>query len=81
MSRYVILDRGSKFDAGVMAFLQAAGLEPKWTSIQAPRKAHEPEDKAGESTQHPWLVKWTTVTAARFGKPFLRSSISRHFGL
>jgi putative transposase len=34
--RYVILDRDSKFDAEVMAFLKAAGLEPKRTSAQAP---------------------------------------------
>lgn len=78
--RYVMLDRGSKFDAGVMAFLQAAGLEPNRTSIQAPRKTNEGEDKAAESTQHMGLVKWTTETAARLGKPFLMSSISRHFG-
>jgi putative transposase len=34
--RYVILDRDSKFDAGVIAFLKATGLEPKRTSIQSP---------------------------------------------
>ena len=34
--RYVILDRDSKVDAEVMAFLKAAGLEPKRTSAQAP---------------------------------------------
>jgi len=33
---YVILDRDSIFNADVIAFLQAAGLEPKRTSIQAP---------------------------------------------
>jgi transposase InsO family protein len=34
--RYVILDRDSKFDADVIGFLQATGLEPKRTSVQAP---------------------------------------------
>jgi transposase InsO family protein len=34
--RYVILDRDSRFDADVIAFLQATGLEPKRTSVQAP---------------------------------------------
>ena len=34
--RYVIFDHDSKFDADVMAFVQATGLEPKRTSVQAP---------------------------------------------
>lgn len=34
--RYVILDRDSKFDADVIAFLKATGLKPKRTGIQAP---------------------------------------------
>ena len=34
--RYVILDRDSKFDADVIKFLKATGLEPKRTSVQAP---------------------------------------------
>jgi putative transposase len=34
--RYVILDRDSKFDADVIAFLKATGLKPKRTSFQAP---------------------------------------------
>jgi putative transposase len=34
--RYVILDRDSTFDAGVIRFLKATGLEPKRTSIQSP---------------------------------------------
>ena len=34
--RYVILDHDSKFDADVIAFLRATGLEPKRTSVQAP---------------------------------------------
>jgi len=34
--RYVILDRDSIFNADVIAFLQATGIEPKRTSIQAP---------------------------------------------
>jgi putative transposase len=34
--RYVILDRDRKFDAEVIGFLRAAGLEPKRTSVQAP---------------------------------------------
>ena len=34
--RYVILDRDRKFDADVMGFLTAAGLEPKRTSVRAP---------------------------------------------
>ena len=34
--RYAILDRDSKFNADVTAFLKATGLEPKRTSIQAP---------------------------------------------
>jgi transposase InsO family protein len=34
--RYVILDRDSIFNADVIGFLQATGLEPKRTSIQAP---------------------------------------------
>ena len=34
--RYVILDRDAKFDAGVVAFLQATGLQPKRTSIRSP---------------------------------------------
>ncbi len=34
--RYAILDRDSKFDAEVIAFLKATGLEPKRTSVQAP---------------------------------------------
>src|SRR5215471_16501706 len=34
--RYVILDRDQKFNAEVLSFLEAAGLEPKRTSVQAP---------------------------------------------
>jgi putative transposase len=34
--RYVILDRDTKFDSGVIAFLKATGLKPKRTSIQSP---------------------------------------------
>ncbi|MEX2263406.1 MAG: integrase core domain-containing protein [Bryobacteraceae bacterium] len=34
--RYVILDRDSKFDADVIAFLKATVLEPKRMSVQAP---------------------------------------------
>jgi len=34
--RYVILDRDAKFDDSVTTFLQATGLTPKRTSIQAP---------------------------------------------
>jgi transposase InsO family protein len=34
--RYAILDRDAKFDADVIAFLQATGLKPKRTSVQAP---------------------------------------------
>jgi putative transposase len=34
--RYVILDRDSKFDAAAIAFLKAAGLKPKRTSVGAP---------------------------------------------
>jgi putative transposase len=34
--RYVIFDRDQKFDREVTAFLQAAGLKPKRTSVQAP---------------------------------------------
>jgi len=34
--RYVILDHDSKFDATVITFLKATGLQPKRTSIQSP---------------------------------------------
>ena len=34
--RYAIFDRDSKFDANVIGFLQATGLKPKQTSVQAP---------------------------------------------
>ena len=34
--RYVILDRDSKFDATVITFLKATGLQPKQTSIPSP---------------------------------------------
>jgi putative transposase len=34
--RHVIFDRDSKFDSDVIASLEATGLEPKRTSIQAP---------------------------------------------
>jgi len=34
--RYVILDRDTKFDAEVIAFLKATGLQPKRTSVQSP---------------------------------------------
>jgi len=34
--RYVIFDRDQKFNAEVLSFLEAAGLEPKRTSVQAP---------------------------------------------
>ena len=34
--RFVILDRDSKFDADVIAFLKATGLPPKRTSVRAP---------------------------------------------
>jgi transposase InsO family protein len=34
--RYVILDRDSKFDTDVIAFLKATGLKPKRTSVEAP---------------------------------------------
>ena len=34
--RYVILDRDSKFDIEVLAFLESMGLQPKRTSIRSP---------------------------------------------
>jgi transposase InsO family protein len=34
--RYAIFDRDSKFDAGVVTFLNATGLKPKQTSVRAP---------------------------------------------
>jgi putative transposase len=34
--RYAIFDRDAKFDADVVTFLKATGLEPKPTSVQAP---------------------------------------------
>jgi transposase InsO family protein len=34
--RYVILDRGAKFDDSVTMFSQATGLTPKRTSVRAP---------------------------------------------
>ena len=34
--RYVILDHDSKFNADVITFLKATGLQPKRTSVQAP---------------------------------------------
>jgi putative transposase len=34
--RYVILDRDSKFDAGVIGLLKSTGLTPKRTSVQSP---------------------------------------------
>ena len=34
--RYVLLDHDSKFDVDVIRFLQATGLKPKRTSVQAP---------------------------------------------
>ena len=34
--RYVILDHDTKFDADVIAFLKATGLQPKRTSIRSP---------------------------------------------
>jgi len=34
--RYVILDRDTKFDSGVIAFLTATWLKPKRTSIESP---------------------------------------------
>jgi hypothetical protein len=33
LTPYLILDRDSKFDADVIAFLEATGLKPKRTSI------------------------------------------------
>jgi hypothetical protein len=33
---YVILDRDSKFDADVIAFLKVTDLKPAWTSVRAP---------------------------------------------
>ena len=36
--RYVILDRDAKFDGEVITFLKATGLQPKRTSLQAPRQ-------------------------------------------
>jgi transposase InsO family protein len=34
--RYVILDRDGRFDADVIGFLKATGLEAKRTSVRAP---------------------------------------------
>jgi transposase InsO family protein len=34
--RYVLFDRNRKFNAEVLSFLEAAGLEPKCTSVRAP---------------------------------------------
>jgi hypothetical protein len=34
--RYILLDRNSKFDTEVIAFLKATGLKLKRSSIQAP---------------------------------------------
>lgn len=34
--RYVILDHDSKFNGDVIAFLEATGLKPKRTSVEAP---------------------------------------------
>jgi hypothetical protein len=34
--RYVLFDRNRKFNAEVLSFLEASGLEPKCTSVRAP---------------------------------------------
>jgi putative transposase len=44
--RYVILDRDRKFDGEVMAFLQAAGLKAKRTSVQAPWQNGGPSSRS-----------------------------------
>ena len=36
--RYVLFDRDRKFNPEVLSFLEAAGLEPKRTSVRAPRQ-------------------------------------------
>jgi hypothetical protein len=40
--RYVILDRDAKFDDSETTFLQATGLTPKRTSVQAPGRMELP---------------------------------------
>jgi putative transposase len=47
--RYAILDHDSKFDADVIAFLQATGLRPKRTSVQAPWQNGTAERWVGSS--------------------------------
>jgi transposase InsO family protein len=66
--RYVILDRDSKFDAGVITFLKATGLKPKRTSIQSPWQNGIAERWVGscrrEFLDHVIVLDETTSTPA-----------------
>jgi hypothetical protein len=59
--RYVILDRDSKFNATVIAFLKAAGLNPKRTSIQSPWQNGTAERGLEVVAERSWSMssRWT----------------------
>jgi hypothetical protein len=52
--RYVILDRDSRFDSDVIAFLKATGLKPKRTSVQAPWQMGSRKDGWGAFGARSW---------------------------
>ena len=54
--RYVILDRDRKFDAEVMTFLEAAGLERKRTSVQAPGRMGSRSDGLAVVAARFWIT-------------------------
>ena len=54
--RYVILDRDSKFDATVITFLKATGLQPKRTSIQSPWQIESRKDGLGIAVERSWTM-------------------------
>jgi hypothetical protein len=86
--RYAILDHDPKFDADVIAFLQATGLRPKRTSVHAPWQNGTAERWVGscrrELLDHviamnehagggSFAITWTTTTTIGFTIPSIRT--------
>jgi hypothetical protein len=71
--RYAIFDRDSTFNVEVVAFLEAAGLRPKRTSIQAPWQNGVAERWTG-SARRDWfdhVIALNEAHVRRLGREFL----------
>ena len=72
--RYVILDRDSKFDADVITFLKATGLQPTRTSIRSPWRNGTAERWVGscrrELLDH--VIPWNEEHLRRLIREYVR---------